>query len=42
MIFNNFPIVIICVLALVGMIVIVVDMITNKGDFYYDDRFDGE
>jgi hypothetical protein len=28
-------------LALVGMIVIVVDMITNKGDFY-DDRFDSE
>jgi hypothetical protein len=28
-------------LALVGMIVIVVDMITNQGDFY-DDRFDDE
>lgn len=31
---------IICSISLVGMICIVVDMITNKGDFYYDDRFD--
>jgi hypothetical protein len=38
---NNYPVVIICGLALVGMIVIVVDMITNQGDFY-DDRFDSE
>ena len=38
---NNFPIVIMGGLALVGMIVIVVDMITNQGDFY-DDRFDDE
>ncbi len=38
---NNYPVVIMGGLALVGMIVIVVDMITNQGDFY-DDRFDSE
>jgi hypothetical protein len=38
---NNYVVLLIGSVSLVGMICIVVDMITNKGDFYYyDDRFD--
>jgi hypothetical protein len=37
---NNYVVLLIGSVSLVGMVCIVVDMITNKGDFYYDDRFD--
>jgi hypothetical protein len=37
---NNIVVIFMGSIALVGMFVIIVDMFTNKGDFYYDDTID--